>query len=77
MPSPDGRIAEDGLLAHFLPAPFRFCLRCGVAYGGRARSDFPKLATVNYPDRTMVVSTTQRFFKLKRDALAAMARVRP
>lgn len=50
--APDGRIAEDGLVAHFLPAPFRFCLRCGVAYGGRARSDFPKLATLGSEGRS-------------------------
>ena len=32
--APDGRIAEDGIVAHFIPAPFRFCLSCGIAYGG-------------------------------------------
>lgn len=42
--APDGRIASDGLKVHSLPMPFRFCLRCGTAHFGRARSDFPKLA---------------------------------
>ncbi len=50
--APDGRIAPDGLKAHFLPMPFRFCLRCGIAYGGRARSDFPKLATLGSEGRS-------------------------
>src|SRR5207249_10735830 len=38
--------AEGGADAWFLPAPFRFCLHCGVAYSGRTRSDFGKLATL-------------------------------
>jgi hypothetical protein len=50
--APDGRIAQDGLKAHFIPIPFRFCLRCGVAYMGRARSDFPKLATLGSEGRS-------------------------
>jgi ATP-dependent helicase YprA (DUF1998 family) len=50
--APDGRVAEDGLKAHFLPLPFRFCLRCGVAYGGRARSDFSKLGTLGSEGRS-------------------------
>ena len=29
------RSATTGCACHFVPAPFRFCLRCGVAYGGR------------------------------------------
>ncbi|MGH2627675.1 MAG: DEAD/DEAH box helicase, partial [Anaerolineales bacterium] len=40
--APDGRVAEDGLKVHFVPAPFRFCLQCKVVYGGRVRSDFSK-----------------------------------
>ena len=32
--APDGTVADGGRLGgHFVPAPFRFCLRCGVAYG--------------------------------------------
>ncbi|HXH26020.1 MAG TPA: DEAD/DEAH box helicase, partial [Vicinamibacterales bacterium] len=27
--APDGRVADDGLVAHFVRAPFRFCLHCG------------------------------------------------
>src|SRR4029077_13891770 len=43
---PDGRIGGDGLSAWFVPAPFRFCPNCGISYGGRQRSDFPKLGTL-------------------------------
>jgi len=32
---PDANEAEDGSTAIFLPAPFRFCLHCGVSYGFR------------------------------------------
>lgn len=37
---------EDGLDGHFVPAPFRFCLNCGVAYYWRTRSDFGKLTSL-------------------------------
>lgn len=35
---------SEGIEGVFLPAPFRFCLACGVSYGARLRSDFSKLA---------------------------------
>ncbi len=45
---PDGRLLEvggDGALpVWFAPAPFRFCLACGVSYSGRGGGDFGKLA---------------------------------
>ncbi len=49
---PDGRIAEDGLEAHWVPAPFRFCLRCGVSHGGRQPKDFGKLLTLGAGGRS-------------------------
>lgn len=30
--APDGKESEHGQDCHFIPAPFRFCLQCGVAY---------------------------------------------
>ena len=36
----------------FVPAPFRFCLHCGVAYGGREKSDYGKLATLSSEGRS-------------------------
>ena len=50
--APDGVSGMVGVTAHFIPAPFRFCLKCGVAYGGRARADFAKLATLGSEGRS-------------------------
>ncbi len=49
---PDGRTSEAGVVAHYIGSPFRFCLNCGVAYGGRARADFAKLATLGSEGRS-------------------------
>ncbi|MGH7425481.1 MAG: DEAD/DEAH box helicase, partial [Candidatus Methylomirabilales bacterium] len=49
----DGRLgAGDGVRAHFIPVPFRFCLACGVSYGTRQRSDFAKLTTLGSEGRS-------------------------
>jgi hypothetical protein len=37
--SPDGHLHRRGLNAVFIPAPFRFCLGCGIAYGSRQTAD--------------------------------------
>jgi len=50
--APNGEVGRQGMKTHFIPAPFRFCLRCEVAYGGRARSDFPKLGTLGSEGRS-------------------------
>jgi ATP-dependent helicase YprA (DUF1998 family)/very-short-patch-repair endonuclease len=50
--APNGGIGMGGVSSHFIPAPFRFCLKCGVAYGGRARADFAKLATLGSEGRS-------------------------
>jgi ATP-dependent helicase YprA (DUF1998 family)/very-short-patch-repair endonuclease len=47
-----GRTSEDGLHAHWVPAPFRFCLRCGVSHGGRQPRDFGKLMTLGAGGRS-------------------------
>ena len=49
---PSGKVMEQGAPYHFLQAPFRFCLNCGVAYGGRERSDFGKLAALSSEGRS-------------------------
>ncbi len=51
-----GRRAAGGFQAAFIPAPFRFCLHCGVAYGATQRADFGKLATIGAGGRS--TSTT-------------------
>ncbi|MCK4376440.1 MAG: DEAD/DEAH box helicase, partial [Candidatus Brocadiae bacterium] len=43
---------EDGLECHYISAPFRFCLSCGVSYGFRQRSDFAKLASLGTEGRS-------------------------
>ena len=48
----DGTASEPGLSAHFIGAPFRFCLQCGVSYDSRQRSDFAKLATLGSEGRS-------------------------
>lgn len=44
--APNGREADQGLDAHFIPAPFRFCLQCGILYGPRQNTDFTKLTSL-------------------------------
>ncbi len=56
-----GREAAAGLDAAWVAAPFRFCLRCGVSWGHRQTSDFPKLASLATEGRstaTTVLSLT-------------------
>jgi ATP-dependent helicase YprA (DUF1998 family)/very-short-patch-repair endonuclease len=43
---------EDGFECHFIPAPFRFCLCCGVSYGARQRSDFGKISSLGSEGRS-------------------------
>jgi hypothetical protein len=49
---PEGDEADAGLDCAYLPAPFRFCLRCGVSYGFRQTSDFAKLASLGTEGRS-------------------------
>ncbi len=42
-----GEQAKNVLDCHYIPAPFRFCLHCGVSYGARQRDDFAKLASLS------------------------------
>ena len=54
--APDGRCGEIGLAGGmgvwFAPAPFRFCLRCGVTYASSQRSEFGKLASLSTEGRS-------------------------
>ncbi|HXF72477.1 MAG TPA: DEAD/DEAH box helicase [Actinomycetota bacterium] len=50
--APDGTESEEGIDAWFVGAPFRFCLRCGVAFAGRTRSDLGKLTTLGTGGRS-------------------------
>lgn len=44
--NPAGVEDAQGVDAHFIAAPFRFCLHCGVSYGSRQSSDFSKLTSL-------------------------------
>jgi ATP-dependent helicase YprA (DUF1998 family)/very-short-patch-repair endonuclease len=43
---------ENLLDCHFVPAPFRFCLHCGVSYGSRQIGDFAKLSSLSSEGRS-------------------------
>ena len=71
-----GRPAEDGQSAVFLPMPFMFCLRCGVSYTPRQRSDFVKLGTLNSEGRSSATTilSLAAVRALKDSALEPVAR---
>lgn len=48
----DGIEVEDAIEFQYIPAPFRFCLNCGVTYGGRQRDDFLKLSSLGTAGRS-------------------------
>jgi len=50
--APDGQQTPDGATFHFLKAPFRFCLNCGVSYGMRQASDIGKLTSLGTEGRS-------------------------
>ncbi|MGH9107050.1 MAG: DEAD/DEAH box helicase, partial [Acidimicrobiales bacterium] len=56
--APDGKTRPEhtgvpgALRAWLVPSPLRFCLACGVAYGSRQRSDFPKMTTLGSEGRS-------------------------
>lgn len=50
--SPGGQVADSGITTQFVPAPFRFCLHCGVTYGSRQSSDYAKLTELSSGGRS-------------------------
>jgi len=48
----DGREQQDAERFHFIGAPFRLCLTCGVAYDAMQRLDFPKFSTLSSEGRS-------------------------
>lgn len=52
----EGAAASMSVPAWFVPAPFAFCLRCGVSYEQRSGADFAKLATLDQEGRSSAVS---------------------
>jgi hypothetical protein len=51
-----GRIDPSGQSCFFIPAPFRFCPCCGVAYSARTSGDFAKLTTLGTEGRSSVIT---------------------
>ena len=51
-----GHPGAGGVEAAFIPAPFRFCLRCGVTYEQVRGRDFAKLATIDQEGRSSATS---------------------
>lgn len=49
-------VTTGGIEAAFVPAPFRFCLRCKVSYEQARGNDFAKLATLDAEGRSSAVS---------------------
>ncbi|MCB0927820.1 MAG: DEAD/DEAH box helicase [Mycobacterium sp.] len=49
-------VTGGGIEAAFVPAPFRFCLRCKVSYEQARGSDFAKLATLDMEGRSSAMS---------------------
>lgn len=47
---------EGAIQVHFIPAPFRFCLCCGVTYNARQTSDFGKLSALGMEGRSTAIS---------------------
>ena len=50
--APDGTENTVGLEGHYFPAPFRFCLSCGISYAMTLRSDFTKLGSLGSEGRS-------------------------
>jgi ATP-dependent helicase YprA (DUF1998 family) len=49
---PLGQETAVGAHYHYVKSPFAFCLNCGVAYTGRQRSDYGKLASLSSEGRS-------------------------
>jgi hypothetical protein len=50
--APDGKEDTEGMAGYYFPAPFRFCLSCGISYAMTLRSDFTKLGSLGSEGRS-------------------------
>jgi len=74
---PSGTEGQEGTSCYFVPAPFRFCLTCGVAYDMRQSSDFGKLTSLGTEGRstaTTVLSLSAIRYLRADELLAPRAR---
>jgi very-short-patch-repair endonuclease len=51
-----GSVGSGGESCLYIPAPFRFCPCCGVAYSARTSGDFAKLTTLGTEGRSSVIT---------------------
>ncbi len=67
---------KGGLKGHFVAAPFRFCLCCGVAYNAHQTSDFGKLTALGSEGRSTATSilSLSAVHHLRQSDLSATAR---
>jgi len=75
--SPDGIENENGILCHYIPRPFYFCLYCGISYGIRQISDFTKLTPLGLEGRstaTTILSISAIRHMNKMESLSEKAR---
>ena len=75
--APDGGIDAGGIDAAFIPAPFLFCLGCGVSHSAKQRSDFPKLGTLGSEGRstaTTILTTSAVAALQKEESIKPEAR---
>ncbi len=54
--TPEGNLGTGGEACLFIPAPFRFCPCCGVAYSAKTSGDFAKLTTLGTEGRSSVIT---------------------
>lgn len=73
----NGKESELGINCHFISAPFRFCLKCGVSYGFRQITDFSKLTSLTSEGRssaTTILSLAAIKYLQKDETLNSHAR---
>lgn len=73
----DGRVNPGGAPFAFIRSPFRVCLRCGISYQGRQKSDYNKLTTLGAGGRstaTTILSLSTVAFLREEGSLQEHAR---
>jgi len=71
-----GQSDENGIICHFVPKPFKFCLNCGIAYF-RQQTEFVKLGSLASEGRstaTTILSLSAVRYLRREESLAREAR---
>ena len=75
--APDGHESADAPVAHYIRTPFRFCLRCGISFDFRQKSDFAKLTSLSTEGRssaTTILSLSAVRYLQRDETLGSRAR---